>query len=310
MKVLRNSLVGMGLVVLVVLGSANAATQLIEWSFDGLGVVGSGTWPDAIDDTPFVAPYEAVVPDSSGGGRDGFVLNSSYQATTNDPMELVPGLYGSGDAVRFGTDHLGQSIIRHSGVSPLFPAGAFSTGASIRCVFDFAQALPSTTAYDRVFLMQLGTSGFANDSIGLLYDNDSSGNDILGAYAEKASRYLPSTRAQVEAVIGRSMIGAPVTLTVTYDNTTLALYADGMLVNSVTNAALPITATSSRVEVGNDASGGEWRSFRMSVDEFALWGGALTGPEALADYQSVVPEPATIGLLAVGLVGLIRRRRA
>ena len=309
MNLVKSNLMGMFLVVFVIVGSAGAASQLINWTFDGLGTAGSGTWPNAIDDNGYGSPYTAVVPDSSGGGRDGEVLNSSYQATSNDPMELVPGLYGTGDAVHFGTDHLGQTIRRVSGATPLFPAGAFSTGASLRCVFEIDEALP-TAGYTRVFMMQLGTSGFANDSIGLLYDNDSDGVDLLGTYAEKASRYMPTTRAQVEAVIGRSMIGAPVAFTVTYDNSTLALYADGMLVNSATNAPLAITATSSRVEVGNDASGGEWRSFRMTVDEFSLWGGALTEQEALADYQSVVPEPVTIGLLAVGVLGLMRKRRA
>ena len=257
----RIALIGACLAVLLFLGPAGGATLYLEWTMDGLGTVGSGSWPNAIDDTPGAPPYQAVVADSSGGGRDGEVLNTPYSATTNDPMELVEGLYGTGNAVHFGTDHLGQTIRRVSGAAPTFPAGGFSTGASIRGVFSFDQALPQTATYDRVFLMQLGTSGFANDSIGLLYDNDSGGVDILGAYAEKAGRYLPTTRAAVEAATGHSMIGEPTTLTVTYDNTTLALYADGVLVNSVTDTALPISATSSRVEIGNDASGVNGKAF-------------------------------------------------
>ena len=65
------------------------------------------------------------------------------------------------------------------------------------------------------------------------------------------------------------------------------------------------------VEIGNDYGSGNNSSRKaITFDEFAMWQGGLTAEEVLADYNGVIPEPATIGLLAAGLVGLIRRRRA
>ena len=44
-----------------------------------------------------------------------------------------------------------------------------------------------------------------------------------------------------------------------------------------------------------------------AFDEFTIWSGCLTGSEVSAMYNAVVPEPATMTILAIG--GLLLRRR-
>ena len=287
-------------VAVMLAGSAHAVTQQLEWTFDDLATVGTGTWPNAI-------PDDSPVADTSGNMRDGFVNNTPYSGTSIEPATLVPGLLPStGDAVHFGADGTAQSIMRHSGTVPDLPVGLFSSGMSMRMILNIDAALPDTGVYLRKEIMQSGTSGAANDRMGLFYDNDNGGNNIFTPYVQGADRYMQVPWPDIEAVTGHSIVGNPTVLTITYDNTNLSLYADGMLVDSDAGASTVITKSSSRIEIGNDASGNNF-SFPMTVDEFAIWSGALSPDQVAAD--AAFPEPGSVALLLLGL-GLLLRRRA
>lgn len=92
----------------------------------------------------------------------------------------------------------------------------------------------------------------------------------------------------------------------TYDgSTTLSVYVDGVDVASVPASGTFYSADVFKIGWDDWRSDESGRWFTGSVDDVRIWSRALSEPE----IQSLVPEPATIALLAIGGLAIIRRKR-
>jgi hypothetical protein len=92
----------------------------------------------------------------------------------------------------------------------------------------------------------------------------------------------------------------------------LKLYVDGELVDTDSSLTLDATMNGHQFAVGaaRFVSDAGTRPFDGLIDEFAIYGAALDQPTIEAHYDAgVAPEPATLAMLALGGMAMIRRRR-
>jgi hypothetical protein len=282
------SFIGVCLTVLMVVGSANAATKWLEWSFEDVVTRNFRS---------VIGPYDqAIVPgttaDGTGNGHTGTLDNSGISGwQPGDPlpaiMEISPyGYEVGGSAIHFRAD----DTIQRVRAFPVIEPNTFSTGITMRAVWQFDEEAPASS---RFTLMQQGGPGWQHDTMEVNWDNY--GTEYLGIACMVAGgiRYtIAAKRNIIEAEIGHSMIGNPLVVTGTYDGTTLALYVDGILVASETYVASIAPGDGyDRVEIGNDGGSGNNSSRKSIVDEVCIWQGALTATEVMCDYGSVVGEP-------------------
>lgn len=82
------------------------------------------------------------------------------------------------------------------------------------------------------------------------------------------------------------------------------LYINGVLHNTNTQAATNASAGSFSTYIGAGDDGGA-HFLAGSLDDVRVYDGALTATEV----AGLIPEPMTLGLLAAGGLGLLRRRR-
>lgn len=95
------------------------------------------------------------------------------------------------------------------------------------------------------------------------------------------------------------------------DEITLYLFKNGQLLSHTITHAVP-NAVGTNITVGSESLGvatgnsNQRKGFKGTVDYIAFWDTALTE----ADITTlVIPEPASLGLLSVGALAMIRRRR-
>lgn len=86
----------------------------------------------------------------------------------------------------------------------------------------------------------------------------------------------------------------------------LKLYVDGLL-RAVASTTGPLTASGQPVYIGYDNLAN--RYFDGFIDEVAIFDYALSFAQIRGHWMEAVPEPGTCTLLALGTLGLLRRRR-
>ena len=283
------NLIGMCLGVLMVLGSANAATKWLEWTFEDVA-----TQPFRTGSEPYVQAYTngGTTADVTGNGHSGLMENTVISGWI--PGDPLPGIienspYGyeaGGSAVHFRADGTVQRVR----AMPVIEPNTFSTGITMRAIWQFDEEAPASSRYE---MMQQGGPSWQHDTLAVNWDNYST--EYIGVFAligPGTYRWTSILRSTIETAIGHSMVGNPIVFTATYDGYTLALYADGLPVGSETWS--PFAAPGDgydRVELGNDAGSANASSRKAIVDEFCIWQGALTATEVMCDYGSVVGVP-------------------
>jgi len=273
---------GVGLMALVAIlpGSAMASfgTAVIA---DGA----AGYWD-------FESTSATTIFDQSGNGRNAF-----YRADTASYTVGQAGRLAGTNAVYFTPNGVNTDDAAFSAdYTPSQNPFAYGMSFSIEAWINTPAKSPNNT--NAVFFASRGYGFGLNEN----------GNLQFTTYGRKDWIFTGATVARNEW----HMVGA----TMSADGQTVTFYVDGVNVGNVTDAGQsgansatvsPFFAIGCRS--GANSGVGTANGFYGSIDDLAVFGTALTDGQVAAHYAASIPEPATMSLLVLGGLAMLRRRK-
>jgi len=260
---------------------ASAATQVL-YLFDQIN-----------NPTPDTAPYEELA-DASGNGLD-LVRQDQFGAvslTTDRPAVMPTGTFAL-DSVSGGTG---------SPITPNTDALSVAKTGELTVEFWYNPKLDSALSY----IMEFGNEAANGWDI---YQAATGGNiNIIVGFRDQANGF---NTLETGSVFTTNSGWFHVAATFASDGTG-TLYIDGQAVDTAAFNPAVFQPLNSYLRLGaglNASFSGTFLMDELRISDVALAPGAGTGVGELAWGASLVPEPASLGLLCVGGAAMIRRRR-
>lgn len=223
--------------------------------------------------------------DSSGNNLAGVPVGTPTYATT----PFISPILGTGVANQFSLlGGTGKGVFLSGATAPVI-----ATVFTVEAFFRLSSTDPNTGDVKKILTVRDG-AGFSVE-LGVLNLNGNGGtNDLL---FEMSDDTLELRRFDLSANTNYH-------LAATYDGTTASLYLDGTLVDSANFQGFTGSGTT-QAGIGYDPLVPGSSYFQGNIDEVRISDVALSP----AQFLNVVPEPTTLPLLALGVIGTICIRR-
>ena len=236
--------------------------------------------------------FDGDLTDSTGNGFDGTAVGDAAAGTTNGLVGGAASFDGSGDAVNISATVLNPDVSSN--------ASSFSLS-----FFEFS---PDVNGDNAGYMISTGANSTGTSGFFIRRSPDNDGGTSSDELNSKVS-------SENFVFGGDNLFDTPrgqwnhVALTVDTVGLTANLYINGSLADTLSySGAVPL---GTNVVVGDRAAGG--RDFLGLIDDLQIYDGVLTSGEVAflnSNPGSVIPEPASLGLLGLGGLCLVTRRRS